>query len=78
MFLFAKETYIRLSDDESAFIATVAYGLFYSKATEFPIHDEPAHVVVADDHRASEKIVSGNHNALPKSWLGDIPRPDRV
>jgi hypothetical protein len=31
---FSKEVYIRLAEDESAFLCTTTYGKFYSKTTE--------------------------------------------
>jgi hypothetical protein len=40
--LFAREVYIRLTDDKSGFVCTVTDGKFYTKATEFALHRRPA------------------------------------
>lgn len=39
--LFAREVYVRLTDDRPGFVCTVKYGKFYAKATEFALHRQP-------------------------------------
>jgi hypothetical protein len=38
--LFAREVYIRLTDEETALVHTVKYGKFYAKATELALDGE--------------------------------------
>jgi hypothetical protein len=52
--LFAREVYIRLSNDDSAFFCTVQRGLFRSRPAEVPIEKAPACV----DRPASEPCSS--------------------
>jgi len=37
---FSKEVYIRLAEDDSAFLCTIKRGRFYSKTTEVALHRE--------------------------------------
>jgi len=39
--LFAREVYIRLTDDNESFVCTVRYGKLYGKTTEFALHPGP-------------------------------------
>lgn len=36
--LFAQEVYIRIAEDNSAFLCTIRRGRFYSKTAEFPLN----------------------------------------
>jgi hypothetical protein len=63
--LFAGNVYIRLADDNSGFVCTIRYGKFYSKATEFALHQSPP-PVVSDEmapalarKRSSRRAASG-------------------
>lgn len=38
--LFAKEVFIRLAEDDSAFVCTTKYGKFFSKAAEFALNSQ--------------------------------------
>jgi hypothetical protein len=46
--LFAREVYIRLSEDGSHFVCTTAYGRFYTKKAEFALDDPSAAEVVEE------------------------------
>ena len=60
---FAKEVYIRLTDDETALICTSKYGRLLSKATTFPLQKQPARDVHAE-------IAASRAARWPRSLLG--------
>ena len=43
---FDQEVYIRIAEDQTAFVCTIRYGKLYSKVTEFPLKHEPIPDVV--------------------------------
>ena len=59
--LLSKSTFIRLSDDQTAFLCTVKYGRLFSRTTRIPLESEP-------ELAPEETIV--RQNRRPENLLG--------
>lgn len=53
--LLSKEVYIRLADDETAFLVTVTYGKIYYKQTEFAVEPPRCPKASAEPARVMSK-----------------------